>query len=63
MFVTMLKMNFDGNFRYTGCELIAVVELFQESKGDIGQNFCDDVNSDSNKSKSYILVDDEKENF
>lgn len=35
-------MNFDGNFRYMGFELIAVVEL------DFGRNFCGDVNSDSN---------------
>ena len=41
-------MNFDGNFRYMGCELIAVVELVQESIGDFGRNFCDDENSDSN---------------
>ena len=41
-------MNFDGNFRYMGCELIAVVELVQESIGDFGRNFCDDENSNSN---------------
>ena len=41
-------MNFYGNFRYSDCELIAVVELVQENKGDFGRNFCDDVNSDSN---------------
>ena len=32
-------LNFDGNFRYTGYELIAVVELVQYCKDDGGQIF------------------------